>query len=250
MNIAIIGYGKMGHEIGRIAKSKGANVVSVIDPAEGNATHKEINGQSMRNVDVCIDFSTPQSVIGNIKKISKFRKDIVVGTTGWHDKLGEAQKIVEQSKIGLIYASNFSIGVNIFFRIVENAAKIMNNMEDYDIYGYELHHSKKIDSPSGTARTLGEILIKNIKRKNKLQYDKIGGKIEPNELHFASIRAGSIPGTHVVGFDSSADAIELKHEARNREGFALGAIMAAKWINGKKGFYSINGMMESLLGVK
>lgn len=250
MNIAIIGYGKMGHEIERIAKSKGANVVSVIDPAGGNAANKEINGQSMRNVDVCIDFSTPQSVISNIKKISKFKKNIVVGTTGWHDKLGEAQKIVKQSKIGLIYASNFSIGVNIFFKIVENAAKIMNNMEDYDIYGYEVHHSKKIDSPSGTAKTLGDILIKNIRRKSKLLFDRAEGKISPNELHFASIRAGSIPGTHIVGFDSSADTIELKHEARNREGFAAGALIAAQWIKGKKGFYTIDNMMESIIGGK
>ena len=135
-----------------------------------------------------------------------------------------------------------------FFKIIENAAKIVNKIEDYDIYGYELHHNKKIDSPSGTAKTMGDILIKNIKRKNKLLFDKIERKIEPNELHFASVRAGAIPGTHVVGFDSSADTIELKHIARTREGFALGAIMAAQWIHNKKGFYSINDMMENILG--
>ncbi len=250
MNIAIIGYGKMGHEIEKIAKSKGINVASVIDPNGNNAIHKDINEQSMRNVDVCIDFTKPNAVISNIQKIAKFRKNIVMGTTGWHDGLAEAQKIVKQSKIGFIYASNFSIGVNVFFKIVENAAKIINKIDDYDIYGYELHHSKKIDSPSGTAKTLGEILIKNIKRKNKLLFDKIDRKIEPNELQFASVRAGSIPGIHVVGFDSSADTIELKHEARNREGFALGAITAAQWINGRKGFYNVNDMVESILGVK
>ncbi|MBI2647231.1 4-hydroxy-tetrahydrodipicolinate reductase [Candidatus Woesearchaeota archaeon] len=247
MNIAIIGYGKMGHEIEKVARGKDINIVSIIDLTESNANYGEINQESMRNVDVCIDFTVPDAVIGNIEKISKFKKNIVVGTTGWYDKLEEAKKIVNQNGIGFIYASNFSIGVNIFFKIIEGAAKIINNIEDYDVYGYELHHNKKIDSPSGTAKTIGEILIKNIARKDQLIFDKINRKIKPNELHIASVRAGSIPGTHIVGFDSSADTIELKHIARNREGFALGAIMAAQWINGKKGFYDINDMMKSIL---
>ena len=246
MNIAIIGYGKMGREIEKMAKAKGLNVVSVIDPNDSSANYKEINEKSMRNVDVCIDFTTPSAVIGNINKISKFKKKIVVGTTGWYDKFDEVNDMVKKSNIGLIYASNFSIGVNLFLKIIENAAKIINKIEDYDIYGYELHHNKKIDSPSGTAKTIGEILIKNIKRKSKLLFEKIDRKIEPNELHFASVRAGSIPGMHIVGFDSSADTIELKHAARNREGFALGAIMAAQWIHNKKGFYDINDMMKNI----
>lgn len=248
MNIAIIGYGKMGHEIEMAARAKGINVASIIDPNYKGATHNEINEKSMKNVDVCVDFTTPNAVIENIKKISKFKKNIVVGTTGWYDKIEEVKDIVKKNNIGLIYASNFSIGVNIFFKIIENAAEIIDKIEDYDIYGYELHHNKKIDSPSGTAKTIGEILIKNIKRKSKLVFEKIDRKIEPNELHFASVRAGSIPGTHVVGFDSSADTIEMKHAARNREGFALGALMAAQWIQNKKGFYDINSVMKSILG--
>ena len=249
MNIAIIGYGKMGHEIEKAAKARGITVKSIIDKSENNAAYKEINEQSMRDVDVCIDFTNPDAVLDNIKKILKFRKNIVVGTTGWHDKIAEAKNIVKNSKTGLIYASNFSIGVNVFLKIIEDAAKIINKIDAYDIYGYEMHHNNKIDSPSGTAKTIGEILIENIKRKNKLLFEKIDRKIEPNELHFASVRAGSIPGTHVVGFDSSADTIELKHVARNREGFALGAVMAAQWIQNKKGFYDINDMMKSILGV-
>ena len=247
MNIAIIGYGKMGHEIEKIAKIKGINIVSIIDPNDNNATHNDINESSMRNVDVCIDFTNSNAVINNIQKISQFKKKIVVGTTGWYDKLEEVKNIVNQNNIGFIYASNFSIGVNMFFKIIENAAKIINKIEDYDVYGYELHHNKKVDSPSGTAKTIGEILIKNIKRKNKLLFEKIDRKIEANELHFASVRAGSIPGTHIIGFDSSADTIELKHEARNREGFALGAIMAAEWIKDKKGFYKMDDMLDKVI---
>lgn len=246
MNIAIIGYGKMGHEIEKIARAKGINVASIVDP-NGNGTHTQIDQNSMRNVDVCIDFSTPDAVLGNIQKTSSFKKNIVVGTTGWYAKLGKAKGIVNKNRVGLIYASNFSIGVNMFFKIVENAAKIMNNMEEYDVYGLELHHNKKLDSPSGTAKTIGEILIRNIKRKNRLVFDRVDRKIAPNELHFASVRAGSIPGTHIVGFDSSADTIELRHGARNREGFALGALMAAKWISGKKGFYTIDDMISEII---
>ena len=230
MNIAIIGYGKMGHEIERAAKSKGIKVASIIDSNDANAGHKEINAKSMQDVDVCIDFTSPDAAMSNIKQISKFKKNIVIGTTGWYGNINEARKIVKNNNIGLVYAPNFSIGVNIFFKVIENAAKIINKIEEYDIYGYEMHHNKKIDSPSGTAKAIGKILIDNIKRKK--------------EINFASVRAGSIPGTHVVGFDSSADTIELKHTARSREGFALGALMAAKWINGKKGFYTIDDMMS------
>ena len=235
MNISIIGFGKMGHEIEKVAKSRGINIVSIIDPNNNDATHKNIDENALRNTDVCIDFTYPKVVVDNIKKMSKFKKNIVVGTTGWQDKIGEVKKIIASNKTGLIYASNFSIGVNIFFRIVENAAKIMNNVDSYDVFGYELHHSKKLDSPSGTAKSIEKILVSNIKRKK--------------EVPFASVRAGSIPGTHAVGFDSSADTIELKHTARNREGFALGAIMAAEWIKGKKGFFEIDDMMNEIIGV-
>ena len=235
MNIAIIGYGKMGHEIEKAAQSRGINVLSIIDPHKPDATHKAINEASMKDVDVCIDFTRPDAVIGNIKQISGFKKNIVVGTTGWHDRLSEAKNIVNENNIGLIYASNFSVGVNIFFKIIENAAKIMNKLEDYDVFGYEIHHNKKLDNPSGTAKTIEQILVKNIARKK--------------QVPFASVRAGSIPGTHVVGFDSSADTIELKHVARNREGFALGAIMAAEWIQNKKGFFNISHMMDEIMEV-
>ena len=234
MNIAIIGYGKMGKEIEKLAKLKKISVISTIDPGNSGAKYKEINEASMKNVDVCIDFSVPKAVAGNVRRISSFRKNIAIGTTGWNDGIDEVKEIVKKTNIGLIYASNFSVGVNVFFRILENASKIISRIEGYDVYGYELHHNKKIDAPSGTAKTIEGILSKNLDKKQK--------------INFASVRSGFIPGTHVVGFDSSADTIELKHVARNREGFALGAIMAAEWIKNKKGFYSINDMMDEVMG--
>ena len=247
MNIAIIGYGRMGHEIEKIAKAKDL-AVTTIDPSEDNANFKEINEESMKDVGVCIDFTHPDSVVENIEKISKFGKNIVVGTTGWYDKLEDVKKIIEQTGTGLIWSGNFSIGVNIYFKIIENAAKIMDKFDDYDAFVHEFHHNEKADSPSGTAVMIGEILTGNIERKKRVVTEELKRKIAADELHISSTRGGSIPGTHIVGFDSAADTIELKHTARNRRGFALGAIMATQWIQGKKGFYDINDMMKEIVG--
>ncbi len=246
MKIALIGYGKMGKELEKAARQRGLEVAAIIDPAvsEGGIFHRQINDSSLKNAEVAIDFTTPHSAIENLGKVAALKKNMVMATTGWYDRINEAKKIVDETGIGFIYSSNFSIGVNAYFRIVEEAAKLFDKVESYDVYGYELHHNQKADSPSGTARSVAEILSKNIRRKDKIQYDKVDRKIEPSELHFASIRAGWIPGTHVAGFDSEADTIEIKHVARNRGGFASGALMAAEWISGKKGFFTINDFMK------
>jgi|TARA_B100001964_G_scaffold217686_1_gene257983 4-hydroxy-tetrahydrodipicolinate reductase len=245
MNIAIIGYGKMGHEIEKIAKAKGITL-KTIDPND-NADYKEINDESMKDIDVCVDFTHPDSVVENIEKISKFKKNIVVGTTGWYGNMDEVKKVIENAGIGLIWSGNFSVGVNAYFKIIENAAKIMNKFDDYDIFVHEFHHNKKADSPSGTAVMIGKILTDNIERKKKIVTEELKRKIESDELHISSTRSGAIPGTHIVGFDSPADTIELKHTARSRQGLALGAVMAAQWIQNKKGFYGIDDMMKSIV---
>ena len=247
MNVGIIGYGRMGHEIEKVAKGKGITI-RTIDLNDDNVNFKEINEESMKDVDVCIDFTHPDSVVENIEKISKFGKNIVVGTTGWYDKLEDVKKIIEQTGTGLIWSGNFSVGVNIYFKIIENAAKIMDKFDDYDAFVHEFHHNKKADSPSGTAVMIGEILTGNIERKKRVVTEELKRKIAADELHISSTRGGSIPGTHIVGFDSATDTIELKHTARNRQGFALGAIMATQWIQGKKGFYDINDMMKEIIG--
>ncbi len=240
MKIALIGYGKMGKEVERVAKQRGHSICATVDTASPDATHKEIDSSCLKDADVVIDFTLPSSVIENIKKVTAARKNMVVGTTGWYDSITEAKQLVGSAGTGFIYSSNFSVGVNIFYRIVEAAAKLVNKVPDYDAFGYELHHNQKVDSPSGTARSIADILVKNISRKKQMQYEKLDRKINPDELHFASIRSGWIPGTHVVGFDSEADTIELKHTARSRAGFALGAVMAAEWVKGRKGFFTMN----------
>ena len=244
LKIALIGYGQMGKLIEQLAQDNDCEIVAVIDPLLGN----EITLQTVAEADVCIEFSSPNAAFSNIKKLIELGKSVVTGTTGWYDELDKIKLLVEERGTGLIYGSNFSVGMNLFFSIIENTAKLMNQAEDYDLYGLEMHHKKKKDSPSGTAKVLSEIILKNIDRKTLTQYEKLDRKIEENEFHFTSIRSGDIPGMHSISFDSEADTIELKHTARNRNGLALGAIKAAKWINNKTGFYNFSNNLNEIIG--
>src|SRR6185369_12286038 len=187
---------------------------------------------------VCIDFSTPNSVLSNIRCAVDARRDIVIGTTGWDQHLPEIRNMVRDS--GLLYSSNFSLGMNIFFRIAASAAELMRKSSEYDPYIEEIHHRQKADSPSGTALTLGRILLERIDRKKAILSHPPEGKIAPEQLHVASLRTGTVTGTHTVGFDSEADLIELRHTAKNRRGFALGALTAARWLRGRKGIYTMD----------
>lgn len=248
MKVAIIGYGKMGKQIEKVLKDKNINDYITIDKFNPEANFKEYNSESTKGIDVAIDFSFPETALDNIKKSVDYGVNLVMGTTGWYDKLEEVKKIVGD-KIGFIWSGNFSLGVNIFFRIIENASKIFDKFNNiYDVMSYELHHKEKKDSPSGTEIMIGNILKENLSNKNKLVEDKLDRKIENNEIHVASIRGGYIPGTHTVLFDSIADTVELTHRVRTREGLATGAVLAAEWIYGKKGFFNIDDLMNELIG--
>ncbi|MEA2095330.1 MAG: 4-hydroxy-tetrahydrodipicolinate reductase [Candidatus Cloacimonadota bacterium] len=244
LKIALIGYGQMGKLIEQISQNNDCEIVAIIDPLLGN----EITAETVTDADVCIEFSTPDAAFGNIKKLIDLGKNVVSGTTGWYDKLDKIKLMVEKKGTGFIYGSNFSIGMNLFFSIIKSTAKLMNYAEDYDLYGLEMHHNKKKDSPSGTAKVISEIILKNIDRKTLAKYEKLNRKIEKNEFHFASVRSGDIPGMHSINFDSESDTIELKHTARNRNGLALGTIKAAKWINDKTGFYNFTNKLNEIIG--
>ena len=246
MKIALIGFGQMGQLIAKLAKKRNIEVVSIIDPNNKKYSDK-IDETNIKKADVCIDFSVPEAIVSNIEILTAMEKNIVVGTTGWNDKMGYIRDIVTKKKTGLVYASNFSLGVNIFFKMIEYSSKLMDKIPDYDPYGLEMHHDKKVDSPSGTAKKLSSIVLSNIERKNKPQFNRINRKVEKDEFHFASIRAGNIPGIHKIAFDSAADTIELKHTARSREGFALGALKAANWLQNKSGFYNFHDIFEEIL---
>lgn len=232
MKIALIGFGKMGREIDAAAREQGETIAKVFE------IDNPVRPHDLTDVDICIDFSTPASVLSNIKSAVEARKDIVVGTTGWDTYLAEVRSIVKDS--GLVYSSNFSLGMNIFFRIAAHAAELMRNSSEYDPYIEEIHHRQKADSPSGTALSLGRILLARIDRKKGILARPSEGKIPPDMLHISSIRAGTVTGTHTVGFDSEADLIELRHTAKNRRGFALGALTAARWLRGRKGVYTMD----------
>jgi len=238
MNIALIGYGKMGKEVELAAKGRGLKVSKVFD-LHNNTGSLGLTAEALKGIDVCIEFSTPGSVIENIEAAAGCGKSIVVGTTGWYDKIDRVKKIVKESKIGFLYSPNFSLGVNIFAHIVSHAAHLMDRYTEYDAAVMESHHRAKADSPSGTALSIASSVLQGMKRKTEILSETPHGQIKPHQLHVASSRVGHVTGTHAVVFDSEADSIELVHTAKNRSGFALGAVVAAEWLKGKKGFYTM-----------
>ena len=230
MKIALIGYGQMGKMIENLAPNHSVEVVEKYWDEHLLEVNPETQ-EKLADVDVLIDFSTPYAVLENIGKAVALKKSLVVGTTGWFDKLDQIRIEIEKNGLGFVYASNFSLGVNLFYQIVRQTSKQMAVFESYCPFIEESHHQFKKDAPSGTA-----LVIKNIMQPH---YDK--------EIPVTSVRAGYIPGTHAVSFDSRVDTIELKHTARNREGFAEGALIAAKWIKGKKGLYDFPDVVSDLL---
>ncbi len=221
MKIAIVGYGKMGRMIETLAAGRGIDVALKLDEFN-NANFEGITADNFRGIDVAIEFSIPGIVVGNIERIAKLGVNLVVGTTGWTNQIPYVREVVEDCGIGVVWSPNYSIGVNAFFRIVNEAAKLLANEAEYEAWAWEIHHSAKKDAPSGT-------LLKLVDEMRNAGYRR--------SIDVSSSRAGKIPGTHEIGFDSAADTITLRHTARGREGFALGALKAAEWVKGKTGFY-------------
>jgi 4-hydroxy-tetrahydrodipicolinate reductase len=247
MKIALLGYGKMGRIIEKIAIDRGHEIVLKIDY---DNLH-ELTAENLQKADAAIEFSTPATVHGNIKQCFNAGVPIVVGTTGWYNEIPQIKQQCEQGGHSLIYASNFSVGVNLFFYVNRVLAKLMNKYPYYDVQVEEIHHTQKIDAPSGTAITIAEGIIDNLDSKtewvNVLSADgeqTEDDNIKDNQLLIESFRMDSVPGTHTVIYDSEVDTIEFKHTAHNRNGFALGAVMAAEWIKDKKGFHSVQDMFD------
>ena len=231
MKIALLGYGKMGHMIENLAAKYQIEVKERYwdkNPLEINET----NVKKLQEVDVIIDFTTPDIVFENIQKVIKINKNMIVGTTGWENHLDKVMKMVKNSDIGFVHAPNFSLGVNLFYRIADQAAKLFSTFDQYDPYIEESHHKFKKDAPSGTALKLKKI--------TENEYENI-------IIPVTSVRAGYITGKHAISFDSKVDTVTVCHTAKSREGFAEGAILAAKWIRGKKGFFKFNEVIETIL---
>jgi 4-hydroxy-tetrahydrodipicolinate reductase len=242
MHIALVGYGKMGKEIERLALERGWCVDLRID-----IDTPPITTAQRMNIDVVIHCAHAVSLIDDLTPWAEADKPIVVGTTGWHDQKPKVEALVKKNNIGLIYASNFSLGVNIFFHLIRTAVQMIDRFSDYDAFIQEIHHKNKLDSPSGTALTMGQIVLNSLHRKKELLSETSHGKIRPEQLHISSTRSGSIVGTHSLVFDSLSDSIELKHTAKNRSGLALGTLLAAEWIIGKKGLFTMDDVFQDLI---
>ncbi|EAR12473.1 dihydrodipicolinate reductase [Polaribacter irgensii 23-P] len=231
MKIALLGYGRMGKEIEKIAISRGHEII----------IRKELNDViDITLADVAIDFSVPDAAFNNISDCIKKNVPVISGTTGWLARYAEATAFCEQENGAFIYASNFSLGVNIFFELNKQLAKMMNSLEDYRISLEEIHHTKKLDAPSGTAITLAEGIIANSKKENW----NLGEEISNKNIPIIAKRIPDVPGTHTVWYESEVDTIEIKHTANSRKGFALGAVVAAEWILNKTGVFSMKDVLN------
>jgi 4-hydroxy-tetrahydrodipicolinate reductase len=233
MKTALIGYGAMGKLIAVLLHEQGDEVAVIIDETDANLSAIEL-ADKLKGVDAAIDFSTAEAVLRNIEACLIANVPLVEGTTGWNNELETVRKLVKKHDGSFVFGANFSVGVNLFYRIVSNVAELFSKFDDYETFIEERHHSRKKDAPSGTALKLQDLVSHYITK----------------DFSVAATRAGNIPGTHIVGFDGTADTIELTHTARSRQGFASGSIVAAKWIIGKKGFWEFTEVMDEIIGTR
>ncbi len=230
MKIVLIGYGAMGKLIETLAKNKNHEIAAIVDEADADLSVEDL-AEKLKSADVAIDFSIAKAVRKNVEACCLADISLVEGATGWNDELEEIKQFVGENNGSFVFGANFSIGVNLFYRVVDYASELFAKFDDYEAFIEEQHHSRKVDAPSGTALKLKDIVAEHIKK----------------DFTVAATRAGNIPGTHRVGFDGNADQILLEHFARSREGFASGAILAAEWVAGRKGFWEFTEIMDEIL---
>lgn len=235
MKIALFGYGKMGKEIEAIAISRGHEIILKI--TSNNSL--SITDEDLKKADVAIEFSTPHTAIQNIKKCLNLNIPIIIGTTGWYENFDEIKTICNSKNGSMLHATNFSLGVNLFFKINSYLAELMDKYNNYDVAMEEIHHIHKLDKPSGTAISLAKQIIEKVDRKNNWSITEKN----PETLFIKDVREGEVPGTHIIKYTSEVDDIEIMHKAHNRKGFALGAVIAAEFIKDKKGIFTMNDLI-------
>lgn len=237
LNILLIGYGKMGKEIEAVAISKGHHIVHTIDTAE------EWNSLKKEEVDVAIDFSIPEIALSNIYRCLDLNIPVVMGTTGWYKQMEQIEEEVKKKNAAFLWASNFSLGVNITFHINQKLAKIMKDFGDYKADIHEIHHTQKLDAPSGTAISLAKGILSNTDKYQNWQLIEQDQSPQKNSLPINYSREGDVKGTHIITYENEIDKISLKHEAKTRKGFAVGAVLAAEWLVGKQGFFNMGDVL-------
>lgn len=237
MNVAIIGYGKMGREIEKVLTARGHNVVLIID--KDNA--EDMTAENLKKVDVAIEFSAPAVAFANICRCLEAGTPVVCGTTAWLDRYDQVTTLCKRENGAFFYASNYSVGVNLFFAINKQLAQLMNRFAEYDVTLSEVHHTEKKDAPSGTAITLAEGILEGVDRKGEWH---LGTTTDAEKLEVTAIRRSVVPGTHTITWESPADTIQIEHTAKNRSGFAVGAVMAAEFLVGKYGVYTMDDLLS------
>jgi len=243
VKLALVGRGRMGAEVARLARQAGDEVVlEVGSEAQGDAA--ALSPERLAPADVVIEFTRPDAVVGNVARIAAAGKPVVVGTTGWYDRLQEVTTAVERAGTALVHGANFSVGVYVTRRLVELLARMAERFPEYDPYVIEHHHRGKADAPSGTALRLAEAVVAGVGRKTRIQVAPGAGAIAPDALSVGVVRAGAAFGHHEVGLDGPADLIRVVHTARGREGFARGALLAARWVRGRRGVFEFTQVLE------
>ncbi len=240
----LLGYGRMGKVLEALAPSYGYAIVGRYD------VNSPFDAAQAPDFDLAFDFSHPQAVRPHVQAVAALHKPMVIGTTGWYDRLEEVQQLAREAEIGILYGRNFSVGMQVFFRILQTAARLFNAIAEYDVTVFEVHHRGKVDSPSGTALQLADILRQWIDRKTELLLGIPEGRIRPEQLQVVASRVGAVPGEHTVYFDSEADSIVLTHRARSRKGFAIGALLGGRWIVDKIGCYDFSAVFEDILHLR
>jgi len=244
MKLALVGTGQMGRAVAEAIDTSPHTVVS-----QFNSDHPflEAPHAALNDADVAIDFSLPDLARPHLRRYCEWGVPAVMGTTGWYDALDEVHALVQRHDAGVLYAPNFSIGVAVLSRALDRVTSLMDELDDYDAFVRELHHTKKADSPSGTAQMLGEQIVDGLERKDHVESETQHQRIDPAAVHISSTRAGTAFGEHTVGFDSPFDRVALRHRAKNRRGFAVGALRAAEWLQGRTGLFTLDDMLDDWL---
>lgn len=244
MKLALVGMGQMGRAVDAVAAQRGHDVVATFDSAQ---PLPETSPEALRGAEVAIDFSRPDVALDHIERYCTWHQPAVVGTTGWYDALDAVAGWVEAHEATLLYAANFSMGVALLRQAVAGVLPLLDQLPDYDVYLHEMHHRRKVDSPSGTAHMLAELVVRGLQRKSHVEAEAQHQRIDPAALHVSSTRAGDVFGEHTVGIDSAFDHLTLTHRAKDRQGFAFGAVRAAEWLPGHQGLFTLDDVLADWL---
>lgn len=244
MELALVGTGQMGQAVAEVAADQGHNIATQFD---SERPLDDASPAALDGVDVAVDFSLPSLALSHIRRYCEWGQPAVVGTTGWYDHLDTVRELVDEHNASLLYAPNFSIGVAVTRRAVAGVLPLLDELSEYDPFVQETHHTKKVDSPSGTAQMLGGLIVEGLERKDHVETETQHQRIEDSALHVTSTRVGSVYGEHVVGFDGPYDQLTVTHRAKNRRGFAAGAVQAAEWLVGRDGLFTLDDVLDDWL---